>query len=133
MDILLNILTRMQELNPSEFTVSLEKFYRKHGGLSKKQMEGLYARASKTEGVPAPWLATLEAIIRKKHSKQHSVAPSSIEEEKDLESAELIKNILAKYPAHKAILSIQTSLEKKGKLSLQEKDELKRFASILLK
>jgi len=133
MDILLNILVRMQELNPGPFISSIETFYRQHGGLSKKQMEGLHAKASQTEGIPEAWIATLEALIRKKHTKFRSELPVAVKEEPDTESEELINKILEKFPGHKAILMLKINLDKNKKLSPAEKDELSRFSKILLK
>ena len=46
----------------STFIKSLAFQYEERGGLSKKQLEGLYKKAEKVNTIPANKLATLEAV-----------------------------------------------------------------------
>jgi hypothetical protein len=63
-DIVLDILKAVLEAQPlSSFTQSLLHQYQERGGLSKKQLQGLYGKAEKVKSIPAGKLATLEAII----------------------------------------------------------------------
>ena len=61
----------------SAFVNSLYQQYCNRGGLSKKQMEGLHSKASKTENISQSKLATLEAIIKKKPTRERSAASIS--------------------------------------------------------
>ena len=70
-DIVLDILKAVLDAQPlSSFTQSLLHQYQERGGLSKKQLQGLYGKASKINSIPPNKLATLEAIILKKHTKE---------------------------------------------------------------
>ena len=69
-DIVLDVLKAVAEAQPhSEFAQSILRQYQERGGLSKKQLEGLYGKAQKIKSIPPGKLATLEAIILKKHTK----------------------------------------------------------------
>src|SRR5262245_26456215 len=59
----------------SAFIKSLHKQYIERGGLSKKQLEGLYQVALKANTVPAAKLSTLQAIILKKPTRYKSEKP----------------------------------------------------------
>src|SRR6476659_9365938 len=75
-NIILDILKTMLAAKPdSAFIKSLYDQYCNRGGLSKKQLEGLYSKASKTSNVAPGKLATLEAIIKKKPTRFKSEAP----------------------------------------------------------
>jgi len=77
-DIVLDILKAVLEAQPlSSFTQSLLHQYQERGGLSKKQLEGLYSKAGKIKSIPPGKLATLEAILLRKHSKHKSELPAS--------------------------------------------------------
>ena len=66
-DIVLDILKAVNIAQPeSSFIQSLLHQYQERGGLSKKQLQGLYAKAQKFSSIPENKLATLEAIILKK-------------------------------------------------------------------
>ena len=74
-NILLDILKKMVAAHPSSgFVNSLYQQYCNRGGLSKKQLEGLYAKALKTASLPQNKLATLEAIIKKKPTRERAAA-----------------------------------------------------------
>ena len=47
----------------SSFVISLYKQYQQRGSLSKKQLQGLYEKATKIEGIAPGKLAAVEAII----------------------------------------------------------------------
>ena len=49
----------------SSFIISLYKQYGVRGSLSKNQLQGLHAKASKIQGMSTSKLGTLEAIIKK--------------------------------------------------------------------
>ena len=56
----------------STFIQSLSFQYQERGGLSKKQLEGLFKKAEKVKTIPGNWLATLEDEIRKKPTRYKS-------------------------------------------------------------
>src|SRR5277367_673711 len=59
----------------SSFIISLYKQYQERGSLSKKQLQGLYGKASKIEGLPPGKLATIEAIIKRMPTRYKSELP----------------------------------------------------------
>lgn len=134
-DIIADLLRAVLAERPGDiFCQSLQHQYQDRGGLSKKQLEGLLGKATKFTNAPVAKLATLEAIILKKHSKQKSLAPVSLpEDEPDRESPPLVARILEKYPGHKRVLFFKMKIEQRQSLGPQEKDELKKFAKLLLK
>jgi hypothetical protein len=135
MDIVLKILTAANEARPeARFISSLLQQYRERGGLSKKQLEGLHSKASKIEGISVAHLATLQAIINKKHTRYKSEVTTSVEpEDKPDDSEQLMNEILEKYPAHKRLLFFKMKTEKRESLSATEKEELKKFHKLLIK
>ena len=77
-DIVLDILNIVAEKQPdNQFSQSILKQYQERGGLSKKQLEGLYGKAKRIPEIPQNKLATLEAIILRKHEKQKSELPAN--------------------------------------------------------
>lgn len=133
-DVVLQVLEAVHEAKPaSAFISSLLLQYRERGGLSKKQLEGLYGHASKLSEIPVARLATLEAIIKKKHTKHKSEASiQPAEVKKDPEVMAAINQILHKYPGHKRVLLFKAKYEKESFLTIQELEELKKFSKILL-
>lgn len=134
-DIVADLLQAVIQARPTdEFCRSLLHQYQERGGLSKKQLEGLLGKATKfTDALPGK-LATLEAIILKKHTNHRSVIASpAAQEAPDEQTPALIASILEKYPAHKRVLYFQLKIEKKETLTTQEKEELNKFAKLLLK
>ena len=101
-DIIKDILEAVLKAQPlSSFTQSLQKQYLERGGLSKKQLEGLYGKAQKINTIPVAKFATLEAIILRKHSKHKSELPENTPlYTKNEENGKLIDLILQKYPQH---------------------------------
>jgi len=132
-DIVLDILKAVLEAQPlSSFTQSLLHQYQERGGLSKKQLEGLYSKAGKIKSIPPGKLATLEAIILRKHSKHKSELPAATPlYEKDEESGPIIEAILSKYPQHKRVLFFKSKHDNNEILSPVEKSELLKFSKLL--
>jgi hypothetical protein len=116
----------------SSFVISIYQQYQKRGSLSKKQLQGLYGKASEIEDLPPAKLATLEALIKKMPTRFKSELPETkplYEKEKIV--GELIEAILAKYPQHKRVLFFQSKYNNNHPLSAIEVDELKKFKQIL--
>src|SRR4051794_70724 len=89
----------------SSFIISLYKQYQQRGSLSKKQLQGLYGKASEIKDISPGKLATLEALIKKMPTRYKSdVPPIKPMYEKDESTGQLIEEILAKYPQHKRVL-----------------------------
>jgi len=112
----------------SGFIQSLSNQYEERGGLSKKQLEGLYAKALKVGAIPANKLATLEAEILKRPTRYKSALPSNaplyIRDEK---VGKLITEILEKYPQHKMVLLFKRKYDNNEILSPTEIRELETF------
>jgi hypothetical protein len=134
-DIILDVLKETLTANPSSsFTASLLQQYQERGGLSKKQLEGLYHKASKVEHIAPGKLATLQAIILKKPMKHRSPLPQPIAAfVKDETAGQLITEILLKYPQHKRVVFFKGKYENNEPLSVVENEELKRFHKLLIK
>lgn len=116
------------------FLQGLHRQYHDLGGLSRKQMEGLLGKASKVPAVTQAQKATLEAEIRKKPQRFRSEAPvRSPIYEKDETVGKLIAEILAKYPEHRMVKSLQLKYERHEPLTVTERQELERFHRLLIK
>lgn len=118
----------------SSFVISLYKQYLQRGSLSKKQLQGLYGKASKIEGLSTGKLATLEALIMRMPTRIKSVAPAPAGKplfERDEVAGGQISAILAKYPGHRQVLFLQTKFENNEVLTASELADLKRFAKAL--
>ena len=116
----------------STFIKSLSQQYQERGGLSKKQLEGLYHKAAKVKTIPTGKLATLEAVILKKPTRYKSSAPPPAPlYKKDDEAGEMIDAILSKYPQHKRVLFLKTKYDNNEVLSTTEITELKKFHKML--
>ena len=133
-DIIAYVLQEVLKQKPEDaFCQSLQQQYEERGGLSKKQLEGLQGKAIKIQGMHPGHMATLEAIIKKKHvthRSQVTIVPT--QPEKDNEAGKMITDILTKYPQHKRVVLFKTYFEKDGKLPIPEKTELERFFKILI-
>lgn len=132
-DIVLDILKAVAEAQPhSEFAQSILRQYQERGGLSKKQLEGLYGKAQKIKAVPPGKLATLEAIILKKHTKERSGIPATSPlYQKDSTTGQLIDSILKQFPSHKRVLYLKSKYDNNEVLSAVELSELNRFSKLL--
>lgn len=135
-DVIEKILDTCYRARPDAlFFMSLLHQYEERGSLSKKQLEGLLAKATKIQEIPPHWLATLEAVILKmptrfKSEKPVAAAPAV---EKDERPGRLIADILAKYPQHKRVLFFKAKYENNETLSAVETAELEKFSKLLLK
>ncbi len=117
----------------SVFVKSLSFQYQERGGLSKKQLEGLYHKAGKVKTIPANKLATLEAVILKRPTRYKSELPENTPlYSKDATTGKLINAILEKYPQHKRVLFFQAKYDNNELLSPAETAELEKFYKLLL-
>ena len=134
-NIILDILKAMLLAKPdSTFIKSLHDQFCNRGGLSKKQLEGLYNKASKTEGIAHGKLATLEAIIKKKATRYKSDAVvQKTAPKKDEAVITALNDILEKYPQHKRILFLQSKYNNNDPISPTEIAEIEKFKKLLLK
>jgi hypothetical protein len=132
-DIVLDILKAVLVAQPlSSFVQSLLHQYQERGGLSRKQLEGLYNKAGKIGTIPSAKMATLEAIILKKSQKYKSDLPPTEEfYKKDEATGDLINSILEKYPQHKRVLFFKSKYENNEVLSPADLTELQKFKKML--
>jgi hypothetical protein len=133
-DIVMYVLKAVMEDQPhSVFAKSLYTQYCERGGLSKKQLEGLYNKATKIKDIHPGKMATLEAIILKKHTRQRSeVTITAAPEVKDESIGKMLDAILQKYPAHKRVLFLKAKYDKNEFIAKPEIDEINKFAKLLL-
>jgi hypothetical protein len=135
MDILLDILNEMVKAHPtSDFVSSLHQQYCNRGGLSKKQLEGLHSKAMKTPNISQGRLATLEAIIKKKPTRERAAATISAPlPVKDEAVGKKISSILEKYPQHKRLLFFKSKFDNNENISALEIAEIEKFGKLLLR
>jgi hypothetical protein len=118
----------------SSLLISLYKQYGQRGFLTKKQLEGLYAKAATVPDMQPGRLATLEAIIKKMPNRYKSALPEAQPVfEKDPVISGLLDAILEKYPQHKRVLFLKSKFDNNEVLSVVEIDELKRFHRMVKK
>ena len=116
----------------SSFVISLYKQYGLRGSLSKKQLQGLYDKASKIEGLAPGKLAAVEVIIKRMPTRNKFAPPVPKPlYEKDEATGQLISSLLAKYPAHKTVLFLKSKFDNHQPLTQAESDDLKRMAKLL--
>ena len=116
----------------SSFVISLYKQYLQRGSLSKKQLQGLYGKASAIKDLPAGKLATLEALINKMPNRFKSELPEIKPlYEKDVAAGEMMEEILNKYPQHKRVLFLQSKYNNNETLNATEIAELKKFQQLV--
>jgi len=134
-DIVKEILNAVLKIQPdSSFAKSLWYQYQERGSLSKKQLEGLYNKASKIKTVSAGLLATLNAqIIRRPNRYKSSLPPTKPLYEKNEEAGKMIEAILEKYPQHKQVLFLKMKYENNETLAPVEITELEKFCKLLIK
>ena len=132
-DIIKDLLEAVLKEQPqSSFTQSLLHQYQERGGLSKKQLQGLYGKAQKIKGIPSGKLATLEAIILKRPTKDKSPLPSTEPlYKKNEEAGMMIEAILEKYPLHKRVLFYKSKYDNNEVLQATEIAELQKFYKLL--
>ena len=118
----------------SSFIISLYKQYQLRGSLSKKQLQGLYSKASKINDFSLSKLGTLEAIIKRMPTRYKSeLPPPQPLFEKDKAAGLLIEAILEKYPMHKRVLFLKLKYDNNELLSSLEISELKKFNQLIKK
>ncbi len=134
-DIIKDLLEMVSVAYPgSAFIKSLSFQYEERGGLSKKQLEGLYKKAGKVKTIPVNKLATLEAVILKRPTRYKSALPENTPlYTKDANTGKLINAILEKYPQHKRVLFFKAKYDNNEVLSSAETTELEKFHKLLLK
>lgn len=132
-DVVKDILNAVLSVQPqSAFVRSLLQQYEERGGLSKKQLQGLYDKAVKLQTVPANKLATLEAMILKKPTKYRSRLPENKPMySKDEKAGKMIESILARHPQHKRVLFLKSRYDNNEPLSSAEMSELEKFSKLL--
>lgn len=132
-DIVSDLLEAVLEARPdSAFIRSLLLQYRERGGLSKKQLEGLYHKAAKIATIPENKLITLEAIIKRKPTRYKSVLPQPAPlYTRDENAGRMLEALLAKYPQHKRILFLKAKYDNNETLSALELSELQKFNKML--
>ena len=116
----------------SSFIISLYKQYQVRGSLSKKQLQGLYSKASLIKDIAPGKLATLEALINKMPTRFKSELPEPtplfVKEET---AGKWIDAVLIKYPQHKRVLFLKAKYENNEVLSSAEMEDLKRFHQLI--
>jgi hypothetical protein len=132
-DVIKDVLEAMLAARPdSTFVKSLAHQYEERGGLSKKQLEGLYQKALKVDSISDGKLATLEAVIMKKPTRYKSAPPAPTPlYQKDEYVGQMIETILAKYPQHKRVLFFQVKYNNNETLTPPEITELEKFNRLL--
>lgn len=116
----------------SSFIISLYKQYINRGSLSKKQLQGLYDKASGIQDIAPGKLAAVEAIIKKMPTRYKStIPPLKPLYEKDEVAGNLIESIMKKNPAHKRALFLRSKYDNNETLSASEIAELKKFSELL--
>jgi hypothetical protein len=116
----------------SSFVISLYKQYRERGSLSKKQLQGLFSKASQVKDIVPGKLATLEAVINKMPTRYKSELPEPKPMfEKEESTGKAIDEILEKYPQHKRVLFLKSKYDNNELLSPVEIADLKRFKQLL--
>lgn len=117
----------------SSFVISIYQQYQQRGWLSKKQLQGLYGKASKINGVLPGRLAALESIIKKMPTREISELPEPTPMfEKDEITGRLIEEILSKYPQHKRVLFLKAKFDNNEVITPVEVTELNKFKKLLL-
>ncbi len=134
-NIIYDVLNAMVELKPtSVFIQSIYRQYCERGGLSKKQLEGLHSMAIKTNSIQQSKLATLEAIIKKRPTRDKStIINLPAMQTKDEAAGKLMQDILAKYPQHKRVMFLKSKYNNNEMLTAAEIAELQKFGKLLLK
>lgn len=118
----------------NSFIISIYQQYQQRGWLSKKQLQGLYDKSAKINGVLPGRLAALESIIKKMPTRDRSELPENTPMfEKDENVGKLISEILDKYPSHKRVLYLKARYDNDEVISPAEISELEKFKKLLIK
>lgn len=135
-DVIKDVLQLVMKARPADaFVQSISRQYEERGSLSKKQLEGLHGKASRIETVSPAKLATLEAIMKKKLTRERGSATQIADPMfvKDELTGKLIETILLKAPQHKRVLFLKAKYDNNELLSSTEISELKKFELLLAK
>jgi hypothetical protein len=132
-DVIRDVLEQTEIAFPaSTFVKSIHQQYLNRGGLSKKQLEGLYQIAQKVNTISPGKLSTIEAIILKKPNRYRSEKPAPAPlYKKNEEHGKMIESILEKYPQHKRVLFLKVKYDNNEILTSTEIGELERFYKLL--
>lgn len=132
-DVIKDVLQAVLAAYPSSaFIQSLCYQYEERGGLSKKQLQGLYGKAGKVATIPPAKLATLEAEILKRPNRYKSeLPPPQPLYTKNEAAGKMIDAILSRYPRHKRVLFFRTKYENNEVLSPADLGELEKFHKLL--
>lgn len=118
----------------SSFIISLYKQYQERGSLSKKQLQGLYGKASLIKELAPGKLAGIEAIIKKMPTRDKSELPVPKPMfEKDEALGAMLNTILSMFPEHKRILFLKTKYDNNEVLAATETDDVKRILKLVEK
>lgn len=118
----------------SSFIISIYQQYQKRGWLGKKQLQGLYDKAAKINGVLPGRMAALESIIKNMPNRDRSELPEPTPMLKKDEVAEaMMLKVLGKYPEHKRVLFFKAKFDNNELLSPAEISELQKFIRLLFK
>lgn len=116
----------------SSFIIGIYQQYQRRGWLTKKQLQGLYDKASAIKEMAPEKLAAIEAIIKKMPNRHRSDLPEVKPlYQKDESVGTAINAILEKYPQHKRVLFFQSKYNNNEQLSATEISELNKFRNIL--
>lgn len=132
-DVILKVLELMKERYPEQkFLQDQYQFYCTKGGLGKKQMESLLQKCIDTADFPTNYIATLEAMLLKKTTKDRSkptlkVEPAVVNEKLN----DAVNSILEKYPQHKMVLLVAGKLKINATISANEESEIYRLQKVL--
>ncbi len=118
----------------SSFVISLYKQYLERGSLSKKQLQGLYSKASAIENIAPGKMAGLEALIKRMPTRYKSEKPEAKPlYEKDETIGQWIADILAKFPQHKRVIFLKARYDNNEILSLADIADLKKIRQLISK
>ena len=115
----------------SSFIISLYKQYLERGSLSRKQLQGLYGKASLIKELPPGKLAAIELIIKKMPARHKAEPPAATPPfRKEESTGQMIAEILLKYPNHKRVLFLKSKYDNNELLSPADLADLKKFKQI---
>ena len=128
-DVILDILDAAVVAYPnSAFLQSLRSQYQERGGLSKKQLEGLFKKTQTLHTIPDNKRATLQAEILKRPNRYKSEKPAITPlYQKDERIGTMVQTVLAKYPQHKRVLFFKLRYDNNETLTTAEVTELEKF------
>ncbi len=128
-DVILDILDAAVAAYPnSAFLQSLRSQYQERGGLSKKQLEGLFKKTQNLHTIPDNKRATLQAEILKRPNRYKSEKPAITPlYQKDERIGTMVQTVLAKYPQHKRVLFFKLRYDNNETLTTAEVTELEKF------